>query len=126
MSSVLFGIAEYLIHSLRKSNPYVIVNQISLTALVGSILLYGVMEIKSVSVWLYIVLTLLGFSVYFNLLLFVKLMQTERVSMVMGVTSSIILIFVTQFITIYDYYAALGIVLSILVLLKIEYLDKDD
>ena len=126
MSSVLFGIAEYLIHSLRKSNPYVIVNQISLTALVGSILLYGVMEIKSVSIWLYIVLTLLGFSVYFNLLLFVKLMQTERVSMVMGVTSSIILIFVTQFITIYDYYAALGIVLSILVLLKIEYLDKDD
>ena len=126
MSSVLFGIAEYLIHSLRKSNPYVIVNQISLTALVGSILLYGVMEIKSVSVWLYIVLTLLGFSVYFNLLLFVKLMQTERVSMVMGVTSGIILIFITQFVTIYDYYAALGIVLSILVLLKIEYLDKDD
>lgn len=103
-----------------------IVNQISLTALVGSILLYGVMEIKSVSVWLYIVLTLLGFSVYFNLLLFVKLMQTERVSMVMGVTSGIILIFITQFVTIYDYYAALGIVLSILVLLKIEYLDKDD
>jgi hypothetical protein len=43
VSSVLFGVAEYLIHGLRKSNTYVIVNQIALTGMVGSILLYGVM-----------------------------------------------------------------------------------
>ena len=107
-----------MIHSLRKNNVYVIVNQISLTGLVGSILLYGVLEIKYISIWLYIVLILLGFSVYFNLLLLVKLMQSERVSMVMGVMSSIILISVTDFVTATDYYASLGIFLSILVLLK--------
>jgi len=75
ISSVLFGVAENLIHGLRKNNVYVIVNQISLTIMVGSILLYGVMEIKYTSFWLYIVMILLGFSVYFNLLLLVKLMQ---------------------------------------------------
>jgi hypothetical protein len=68
----------------------------------------------------------LGFSVYFNLLLLVKLMQSERVSMVMGVISSIILISVTQFNTVSDYYASLAIVLSILVLLKMEYLDREE
>ena len=53
-------------------------------------------------------------------------MQSERVSMVMGVISGIILISVTQFNTVSDYYASLAIVLSILVLLKMEYLDKEE
>jgi hypothetical protein len=40
VSSVLFGVAEYLIHGLRKSNTYVIVNQIALTVMVFSSLLF--------------------------------------------------------------------------------------
>jgi len=43
----------------------------------------------------------------------------------MGVSSGIILISVTEFATASDYYASLAIVLSILVLLKIEYIDKE-
>ena len=45
--------------------------------------------------------------------------------MVMGVTSGIMIILVTKFNTISDYYASLAIVLSILVLLKVEYLDRE-
>jgi hypothetical protein len=48
--------------------------------------------------WQYLVLLILGFSVYFNLLLIIKLMQTQRVSMVMGVMSGIIIISATNFI----------------------------
>ena len=51
-------------------------------------------------------------------------MQTQRVSMVMGVTSGIIIMSATTFITVSDYVACLAIVLSILVLVKFEYLDK--
>lgn len=74
--------------------------------------------------WQYLILLIMGFSMYFNLLLMIKLMQTQRVSMVMGVTSGIIIISATSFVTISDYVACLMIVLSILVLLKLEYLDK--
>jgi len=111
---------------LKKNNLYVIVNQISLTVMVFSSLLFVCMEMKSLSAWQYLVLTFLGFSVYFNLLLITKMMQSERVSMAMGVTSGIILISITDFEEVSDYYASLAIVLSILVLFKIEYLDKEE
>jgi hypothetical protein len=45
--------------------------------------------------------------------------------MVMGVMSGIILISATDMNTMSDYVGSLAIVLSILVLIKIEYLDKD-
>lgn len=67
----------------------------------------------------------MGFSVYLNLLLIIRLMQTVRVSMVMGVMSGIIIISASSFNSINDYVACMTIILSILVLLKIEYLDKN-
>lgn len=83
------------------------------------------MDIEYITAWQYLVLLVLGFSVYLNLLLIIKLMQTVRVSMVMGVMSGIIIISATTFNSINDYVACLTIILSILVLLKIEYLDKN-
>jgi hypothetical protein len=77
------------------------------------------------SSWQYLVLIVMGFSVYLNLLLIIKLMQTVRVSMVMGVMSGIIIISASSFNSINDYVACMTIILSILVLLKIEYLDKN-
>jgi len=86
---------------------------------------YTIMDIEYITAWQYLVLLVLGFSVYLNLLLIIKLMQTVRVSMVMGVMSGIIIISATTFNSINDYVACLTIILSILVLLKIEYLDKN-
>jgi hypothetical protein len=77
-----------------------------------------------ISFWKYIILIVLSFSVYFNLLLIIKLMQSQRVSMVMGVMSGIVIISATEFNSVNDYVACLTIILSVLVLLKIEYLDK--
>ena len=73
----------------------------------------------ALSGWQYLILLALGFSMYFNLLLMIKLIQSQRVSMVMGVTSGIIIISATNFVTVSDYVACLLIALSILVLLKI-------
>jgi len=93
--------------------------------MLGMSVAYPFMTVVSVSLWQYFILLVLGFSMYFNLLLMVKLMQTQRVSIVMGVTSGIIIISATTFLTVSDYVACLTIVLSILVLLKVEYLDKE-
>jgi len=92
--------------------------------MVGTVSFFTVMDIVNISMWQYVILIVLGFSCYFNLLLIIKLMQSERVSMVMGVMSGIIIISATDFNSINDYVACLTIVLSILVLLKIEYLDS--
>ena len=52
---------------------------------------------RSLSLWQYLVLVVLGLSVYFNMLLVVRMMQRERVSMAMGVMSGVVLISVTAF-----------------------------
>jgi hypothetical protein len=92
---------------------------LTLFLLLGSAALFPFYQNIELTLWQYAVLLVMGFSVYFNLLLWIKLMQTERVSMVMGVTSGIIVISATTFEEVSDYVACMTIVLSILVLLKI-------
>ena len=87
--------------------------------MMGMSVSYPFVKVVTLTAWQYIILLALGFSMYFNLLLMVKLMQSQRVSMVMGVTSGIIIMSATSFITVSDYIACLTIVLSILVLLKV-------
>lgn len=87
--------------------------------MLGMSVSYPFVTVVTLTAWQYIVLLALGFSMYFNLLLMVKLMQSQRVSIVMGVTSGIIIMSATSFITVSDYIACLTIVLSILVLLKV-------
>ena len=62
---------------------------------------------------------------YSGCMLMVKLLQSQRISIVMGIMSAIIIIGTTSFSGVKDYLAFLTIVLSILVLLKIEYLDNE-
>jgi hypothetical protein len=87
--------------------------------MMGMSVSYPFVKVVTLTAWQFIILLALGFSMYFNLLLMVKLMQSQRVSMVMGVTSGIIIMSATSFITVSDYIACLTIVLSILVLLKV-------
>jgi hypothetical protein len=119
ISSILFGISETLIHSLKNNSPYAIVNQLSLVLMLGMSISYPFMKVASLTTWQYLILFALGFSVYFNFLLMIKLMQSQRVSMVMGVTSGIIIMSATNFVTVSDYVACLMILLCILVLLKV-------
>lgn len=122
--SIVLGVAESLLQSLSKNSPYAIANQMTLFLMVGTASMYPLLEIVDITFWQYVILIVLSFSVYFNLLLLIRLMQSQRVSMVMGVMSGIIIISATEFNSLNDYVACLTITLSILVLLKIEYLDK--
>jgi hypothetical protein len=94
--------------------------------MVGCVCFYPFMKIVQISMWQFTLMVGLGFSVYFNLLMVVRLVQSQRVSTVMGVMAGIIVISSTKFTGTTDYVACLTIVLSILVLLKMEYLDKEE
>jgi hypothetical protein len=87
--------------------------------MLGMSVSFPFLQVVDLALWQNCILITLGFSMYFHLLLIVKLMQTHRVSMVMGVTSGIIIISATTFITVLVYIACLTIILSILVLLKV-------
>lgn len=93
-------------------------NQISLFVMTGVAWLYPFIEVKPLTTWQYFVLLIMGFSCYFNMLLIIKMMQTLRTSMVMGVMSGIIIVSTTEFVNVNNYVACLTIILSILVLLK--------
>lgn len=122
--SIIFGIVASLLRGLPTNNPYVICNQISLFLLTTSAWLYPFMEVSPLNPWQYLVLLFLGFSCYFNMLLIIKLMQTQSTSIAIGVTTGILIISTTSFVGVSNYIACLTIILSILVLIKIEYLDK--
>jgi hypothetical protein len=122
--SILFGIVAALLRGLPLNSPYAICNQISLFLLTTSAWLYPFMEVHPLNAWQYLILLILGFSCYFNMLLIVKLLQTQNTSMAIGVTTGILIISTTSFTGISSYVACLTIILSILVLIKLEYLDK--
>lgn len=124
--SILFGIVAVLLRGLPTNSPYAICNQISLFLVCTSSWLYPFMPVSSLDTWQYIILLMLGLSCYFNLLLIIKLMQTQNTSMAMAVTTGILIISTTSFTGVSDYVACLTITLSILVLIKLEYLDKRD
>lgn len=117
--SVLFGVIATLLNNLSKNSPYAICNQLSLYLLIASAWLYPFLETSPLSPWQYLILLLLGFSCYFNLLLIIRLMQTQRTSMAVGVMTGILIISTTDFVGVNSYVACLTIILSILVLIKI-------
>lgn len=117
--SVLFGVIATLLNNLSKNSPYAICNQLSLYLLIASAWLYPFMRTSPLSAWQYLILLLLGFSCYFNLLLIIRLMQTQRTSMTIGVMTGILIISTTNFVGVNSYVACLTIILSILVLIKI-------
>jgi len=87
--------------------------------MLGMSVSYPFIPVATLTTWQHFIMLALGFSMYFNLLLMIKLIQSQRVSIVMGVTSGIIIMSATSFVTVSDYIACLTIVLSILVLLKV-------
>lgn len=124
--SILFGIVAVLLRGLPTNSPYAICNQISLFMMCTTVWLYPFMPVSPLSTWQWIVVIILGFSCYFNLLIVIKLLQTQNTSMAMAVTTGILIISTTSFTGVTDYVACLTIILSILVLIKMEYLDKTD
>jgi hypothetical protein len=89
-------------------------------------LLYPSFEIIKPDFNQLVIMIICGFSGLFNIQMIVKLSQTSNVSVVTGIMSGIIIIGTSSFVSSTDYVAFIMIGLSILVLLKIEYIDKTE
>lgn len=117
--SILFGMVASLLRGLPTNSPYAICNQLSLFLMTTASWLYPFLEVQPLNAWQYLIVLILGFSGYFNMLLIIKLMQTQSTSMAIGVTTGILIISTTSFVGVSNYIACLTIILSILVLIKI-------
>ena len=75
------------------------------------------------AIWQWAIMIICGLSVLVTMVLTVKLMQTERVSVVMGVISGILMIGTSAFLNMWDGIGCALIVVGIALMVKKEYFD---
>ena len=66
-----------------------------------------------------------GFTILINVLFIVKMMQNERVSVVMGVFSGLMMIGTSHFTQTIDFIGAIVILVGIVLLIKKKYVDLE-
>jgi hypothetical protein len=115
---LIYGYINSTIFTFKKSSTYAIANQLLFFVAIFSPFGFPFSKIIQPTLGQWMVMLISGYTVLFNILMIVKLMQSQRVSVVMGVMSGVIIIGTSSFVNMSDYVAFLTIALSILVLLK--------
>ena len=75
------------------------------------------------SIWQWIVMLIGGFTLLVTVILSIKLMQTERVSVVMGVTSGVMMLGTSKYGQLIDWVGAALIIAGVGMLVKKQYID---
>lgn len=86
-------------------------------------MLFPAFHIVVPSIWQWLIMIIGGLTILFTTLCTIKLMQTERVSVVMGVMSGIMMIGTSTFNSTYDYAGSLIILVGVGWIIKKQYLD---
>ena len=120
---LLIGFVTSELTNIRDSSVYAIGHQfLFLTSVVLPMLFPGFhVVVPSILQW--IVMLIGGFTVLVTVILSIKLMQTERVSVVMGVTSGLIMMGTSQYGQFIDWVGAVLIIAGVAMLVKKQYID---
>lgn len=86
-------------------------------------MLFPAFHIIVPSVWQWLVMIICGVTILFTTVVTIKLMQTERVSVVMGVMSGILMIGTNDFSSTLDYLGSIVIICGVGLIIKKQYLD---
>lgn len=86
-------------------------------------MLFPVSPIASPSLFQWFIMLVCGVTLLITVLLTIKLMQTERVSVVMGVFCGLMMIGTSSFGQTIDFIGAILILLGIVLMLKKKYID---
>lgn len=109
--------------TLRDSSFYAVAHQFLLLTAIVIPILFPAFHIIVPSIWQWIVMIIGGVTVLFTTVCTIKLMQSERVSVVMGVMSGIIMIGSTIYDSTWDYVGAVVILVGVGLLIKKQYID---
>ena len=120
---VMFGMASSMLFTLKESNTYAITHQFVFLSSVCLPMFFPASYLVVPSITQWIIMIISGFSMLFTIILTVKLMQSERVSIVMGVMSGVIMVGTSVYFGMLDVIGAVLIGLGIVFIVKKEYLE---
>ena len=120
---LLFGFVNSEISTLRDSSVYAIGHQFLFLAAVVFPMMFPGFHVVVPSILQWLVMLVGGLTLLVSIMFTIKTMQTERVSVVMGVTSGIMMIGTSGFGQMIDWVGAVLIVVGVAMLLKKQYVD---
>lgn len=115
---ILFGVANSMICTLKESSTYVMSHQFMFFTSLCLPMFFPLNHIVVPTLFQWLVMIIGGGVMYFTVIWTVKLMQGERVSIVMAVLSGIIMLGTSSYFTSTDFVGALLILIGIIFILK--------
>jgi len=120
---IIFGMVNSILFTLRDSSTYAMTHQFVFLSSICIPMFFPASHLIVPTILQWAIMLATGISMLFTILLTVKLMQGERVSIVMGVMSGIIMIGTSSYLSTFDYIGASIIVFGVVFIIKKEYLD---
>lgn len=109
--------------TLQESSFYAIGHQFLLLSAIVLPMLFPAFHIIVPSIWQWLLMLICGVTVLITTMMTIKLMQSERVSVVMGVMSGILMIGTFSFENKLDYLGVAIILIGIGIIIKKQYID---
>ena len=122
---ILFGMVDSILFTLKDSSTYAITHQFVFLGSICIPMFFPASHLIFPSLLQWGIMAVTGVSMLFTILLTVKLMQGERVSIVMAVMSGIIMLGTSSYLRMVDFIGAGVILVGIALTIKKEYLDLE-
>lgn len=120
---MMLGYVNSQLFKLKDSNTYAIAHQFIFLCSIGFPIFFPASKLIVPSFFQWLVMILCGFLLFLTVLLTIKLMQTARVSVVMGITSGLLMIGTANYIYFIDF-IGLGLIgVGILMIIKKQFYD---
>jgi hypothetical protein len=115
---LLFGIANSIIFEFKEASKYTITHQFIFFISICLPMVFPTTKIIVPTLYQLVLMIIAGLSVYFTVLCTVKLMQKERVSIVMAIFSGIFILATSSYLGLTDFIGAMLILIGIILVVK--------
>ena len=125
LPGMMLGYVNSELFKLKDSNTYAIAHQFIFLCSIGFPIFFPASMLIVPSMLQWVVMMGCGFLLLLTMLMTIKLMQSARVSVVMGITSGLLMMGTASYILWMDYVGLLLIGVGILMIIKKEFYDID-
>lgn len=125
LPGLLFGMVNSILFTLKDSSTYAMTHQFVFLSSICIPMFFPAAHLIVPSLLQWVVMIVTGVTLLLTILLTVKLMQGERVSIVMAVMSGIIMMGTSSYIRVIDFIGAGAIFVGVAFVIKKEYLDVE-
>lgn len=122
---ILFGMVNSTLFTLKDSSTYAMTHQFVFLSSVCIPMFFPAAHMVVPTVLQWVVMIITGITMLITILLTVKLMQSERVSIVMAVMSGLIMMGTSSYMSMVDFIGAAVIFVGVVFVIKKEYLDLE-